>query len=696
METNTTNEKESTGEGKNRRRRNNRQRRKENQRRREAQEKEQNEEKETKNENLVDKIENNNEGNNKEITKEENKKEEPAQPSKVIEEDSKMLLFINPISKFLIKYLKKNEMSKFTGINTKNGLVGLLNLGNTCYMNSALQCLSNCEYLTKYFLSGYYKRELNITSKYGSGGKIAESYAELLIKLWKETKEYINPLEFFKTFVTHVKLFANSSQHDSHEMLIYLLEKLHEDLNRNKEKVYIELNEKGEDEDDISACNRWWETHQKRDNSIIMDLFSGQYKSTLRCPFCDRVSITYDQFSCLELPIENKCFFGTCYIINSKQNNIRKINLIFGEDEKFKDICDKINCQKQYKAILCRSSKMYLACLKNEHNLHQIISESHQKKRELKDRIIFYEFENNELDNKLIFYVVPVIENDNENVLFFPKIFYYDDKETIQQFYLDIKKYYHKYYNEKDENFSDDKIKLRILNNLTTCTKTRDPCDYCKSTECVSCEFKFGKNMTMGELNNTQSKKRSFVMYLEIPKDNFKNGDYNSIKLYDNYLNDEEDFILNNELTLENCINTFSRCEKLDEANEWYCSKCKKHRRGYKQLELFRLPRYLILQLKRFKNQYGFFFNSKNSTNVKFPLENLNLNKYLVGPKNMDYIYDLISVSQHYGASFGGHYTSVCKKDKVWFKFDDESVNKISPENIVNSYAYILIYKLRE
>ena len=701
---NNDNEKENIGNGKNRRKRNNKLRRKENQKRREELEKQKEE--------LNENIDNNNPDNNKEVSnpenkntennkdlplkQEENNNHETTHVSKVIEKDSKMLLFINPISKYLIQYLKKNEMAKFTGLNTKNGLVGLLNLGNTCYMNSALQCLSNCEYLTKYFLSEYYKRELNVTSKYGSGGKIAESYANLLIKLWKETKEYINPIEFFKTFATHVKLFANSSQHDSHEMLIFLLEKLHEDLNRNKEKVYIELNEKGDDEDDITACNRWWETHQKRDNSIIMDLFSGQYKSTLRCPFCDRISITYDQFSCLELPIENKCFLGTCYVINSKENNIRKINLIFGEDEKFKDICDKINCQKTYKAILCRSSKMYLACLKNEHNLYELISQSHKEKKDLKDRIIFYEFDNDELNNKLIFFVVPVIEDDNENVLFFPKIFYYEEKDPILKFYFDLKKYYHKYYNEKDGNFSDDKIKLKILNNLTACTKTRDPCDYCKSKECVSCEFKFDKNMTMGELNKTQSKKRSFVMYLEIPKDNFKNEDYSSIKLYDNYFNDEEDFILNNELTLENCINTFSRCEKLDEQNEWYCSKCKEHRRGYKQLELFRLPRYLILQLKRFKNQFGFFFNSKNSTNVKFPLENLNLNKYLVGPKNMDYIYDLISVSQHYGASFGGHYTSVCKKDKVWFKFDDESVYKISPDNIVNSAAYILLYKLRE
>ena len=202
--------------------------------------------------------------------------------------------------------------------------------------------------------------------------------------------------------------------------------------------------------------------------------------------------------------------------------------------------------------------------------------------------------------------------------------------------------------------------------------------------------------MTMGELQNTQSKKRSFVMYLDIPIDNFENQDFDSIKLYDNYLNDEEDFELNNDLKLENCFNSLSKCEKLDESNEWYCPKCKEHRRGYKQLELFRLPIYLILQLKRFKNQFGLFFNTKNSTLVKFLLDNLNLNKYLVGPKNINYIYDLIAVNQHYGASFGGHYTSVCKKGNNWYEFDDDDVTTTQESSIVNSTAYVLIYKLKE
>jgi len=177
-----------------------------------------------------------------------------------------MLLYINSISKFLIEHVQKKDMEDYLGEDTTYGLIGLTNLGNTCFMNSAIQCLSNCEYLTKYFFSKYYKKEINSLSKYSSGGKIANSYSDLLDKLWKQKEKYINPYQFYKTFTSYVKIFGDSSQHDSHEMLIYLLEKLHEDLNRNKsvEKVYIELNEKQDNESDIEASNRWWETHQKK------------------------------------------------------------------------------------------------------------------------------------------------------------------------------------------------------------------------------------------------------------------------------------------------------------------------------------------------------------------------------------------------------------------------------------------------
>ena len=86
-------------------------------------------------------------------------------------------------------------------------------------------------------------------------------------------------------------------------MLTFVLDGLHEDLNRVKSKPYLELTEKLPNETEIQAASRWWDVHIKRENSIIVDLFHGQYKSTITCPECKQVSLTYDPFMHLGLPI---------------------------------------------------------------------------------------------------------------------------------------------------------------------------------------------------------------------------------------------------------------------------------------------------------------------------------------------------------------------------------------------------------
>ena len=110
------------------------------------------------------------------------------------------------------------------------GLTGLGNLGNTCFMNSALQCLSNCVPLTQYFLAGNYKDELNRNNPLGMRGEIANAYAGLLNQIWNEQYSSVAPRQFKMQVGRFAPQFSGYQQQDSQELLAFLLDGLHEDL----------------------------------------------------------------------------------------------------------------------------------------------------------------------------------------------------------------------------------------------------------------------------------------------------------------------------------------------------------------------------------------------------------------------------------------------------------------------------------
>ncbi|XP_014906287.1 ubiquitin carboxyl-terminal hydrolase 11 [Poecilia latipinna] len=198
--------------------------------------------------------------------------------------------------------IMRNSAEEQDSYRGQPGVCGLTNLGNTCFMNSALQCLSNTPPLTEYFLQSSYLDELNFTNPLGMKGEIAEAYADIIKQMWSGRHYSVVP-RVFKTKVGHfASQFLGYQQHDSQELLSFLLDGLHEDLNRVKNKEYIELRD-ADGRPDQEVAEEAWRNHRRRNDSVIVDTFHGLFKSTLVCPECHKVSVTFDPFCYLSVPL---------------------------------------------------------------------------------------------------------------------------------------------------------------------------------------------------------------------------------------------------------------------------------------------------------------------------------------------------------------------------------------------------------
>ncbi|TDH11101.1 hypothetical protein EPR50_G00082260 [Perca flavescens] len=198
--------------------------------------------------------------------------------------------------------IMRNSVEEQDSYRGQPGVCGLTNLGNTCFMNSALQCLSNAPPLTEYFLQSSYLEELNFSNPLGMKGEIAEAYADVIKQMWSGRHYSVVP-RVFKTKVGHfASQFLGYQQHDSQELLSFLLDGLHEDLNRVKNKEYIELRD-AEGRPDQEVAEEAWRNHRRRNDSVIVDTFHGLFKSTLVCPECHKVSVTFDPFCYLSVPL---------------------------------------------------------------------------------------------------------------------------------------------------------------------------------------------------------------------------------------------------------------------------------------------------------------------------------------------------------------------------------------------------------
>ncbi|KAL5961546.1 Ubiquitin carboxyl-terminal hydrolase 15 [Taenia solium] len=188
------------------------------------------------------------------------------------------------------------------------GVCGLCNLGNTCFMNSAIQCIASVAPLRNYVIADRFEDHINSENKLGSGGNIARAFARLMRQMWSECNRggFCVPRELKIQIAKIAPQFAGYQQQDAQELMNFLLDFLHEDLNKIKQKPYIEVKDADGCPDEVLARESW-SNFKKRNDSIIVDLFYGLLKSTVTCPECNLVSVTFDPFNSLSLPLTNDC-----------------------------------------------------------------------------------------------------------------------------------------------------------------------------------------------------------------------------------------------------------------------------------------------------------------------------------------------------------------------------------------------------
>ncbi|CAF4604830.1 unnamed protein product [Rotaria socialis] len=135
--------------------------------------------------------------------------------------------------------------------------------------------------------------------------------------------------------------------------------------------------------------------------------------------------------------------------------------------------------------------------------------------------------------------------------------------------------------------------------------------------------------------------------------------------------------------TLLDCFKHFTKREVLSDDDLWKCPKCAMLKKATKKIDLWLLPKILIVQLKRFN--YTRYYRDKIDLRIDCPI-NLDLSQYVLNPaEKAKGKYSLIAVSNHMGGLGGGHYTAYAKNshDKKWHIFDDSYVSEANETDVV-------------
>jgi len=601
------------------------------------------------------------------------------------------------------------------------GVVGLSNHGNTCFINAVLQCLSNTDVLAEYFVTGQYRADLCRRSKanakkFGTKGEVTEQLALTLKSIW--SRQYTSEVSSqFKSYVekygTH---FRGNDQHDAQEFLMWLLDKVHEDLNTATKKKYRKIKNSLGRPDEVVAAETL-ANHLRCNASFVQDIFQAQFRSSLRCPNCRKESNTFDPFLCVSVPILQRQMRPLIVTLVYANQQPRQVRMGFSVESgssvaEFKSLIATDTGLEPGRLLLCQLDDTgFTQTLTDADAVWTIGDTERLYCIELppdgqlceEDALITLVWTNLKLSDSgsPSRFGLPYVMQVSRDVL-------YEDlqKLMLKEMAATVK---------SDVLATSQEVPLftvRVVDGLPVDHTVQHPL----FTEPVE------------EALSASSGPPHVTLLLEWEEE-----------AIDSVLTSTEDYVEEHRtvrevsrhslspVTLQECLQLYTKTERLAPEDSWRCPACESRQEAEKRLSLWSIPDILVIHLKRFRQTNNQRSTSKLTALVEFPLHGLDMGQHLTsrvdggsdgaGPvgsllsvwspwkrhqrggatgEKGGGVYELYGVCNHHGKDLqSGHYTALCRNptDGRWYSYDDTRVQKREEAAVISADAYILFYQ---